>query len=60
MVYNVMMEFPQSPDLNPCDFHLSGTLKEKMYVNISRSQEELNKSIRHGIPILHLAFQACV
>jgi hypothetical protein len=40
---------PRSPDLNPCDFYLWGTLKEKVYVNNPHSLEELQENIRHEI-----------
>jgi hypothetical protein len=32
---------PRSSDLNPCDLHLWGTLKEKVHVNNPLSLEEL-------------------
>jgi hypothetical protein len=40
---------PRSPDLNPCDFYLWGTLKEKVYINNPHSLEELQANIRHEI-----------
>jgi hypothetical protein len=40
---------PQSPDLNPCDFYLWSTLKEKVYVNNTHPLEELQEKFRHEI-----------
>ena len=34
----------RSPDLNPCDFYICGTLKSKVYANILHSLEELQTS----------------
>lgn len=40
---------PRSPDLNPCDFCLWDTVKEKMYMNNPHSLEKLQENIRHEI-----------
>jgi hypothetical protein len=40
---------PRSHDLNPCDFYLWGTLKEKVYVKNPHSLEELQENIKHEI-----------
>jgi hypothetical protein len=39
----------RSPDLNPCDFYLWGTLKDAIYVNNSHSLGELKEYIRQEI-----------
>lgn len=35
----------RSPDLNLCDFHMWGTLKEKVYMNNSHSLREPKENI---------------
>jgi hypothetical protein len=42
---------PLSPDLNPCDFYLWSTLKEKVYVNNLQSLKQLQENIRHEISL---------
>jgi hypothetical protein len=52
---------PRSPDLNPCDFYLWGTLKEKVYVNNQHSLEELQENVRHEISAIPVtATSTCV
>jgi hypothetical protein len=40
---------PLSPDLNPCDFYLWSTLKEKVYVNNLQSLKQIQENITHEI-----------
>jgi hypothetical protein len=40
----------RSPSLDPCDYHLSGTQNEKMYVKDPSPLEELKKSVMDEIP----------
>jgi hypothetical protein len=49
MIYNID---PRSPNLNPSDFYLWGTLKEKVHVNNPRSLDQLQENIRHEIPAI--------
>jgi hypothetical protein len=40
---------PRSPDLNPCDYYLWGTLKDRVYVNNPHSLQELKENIQREI-----------
>lgn len=40
---------PRSPDLNPCDYYLWGTLKDRVYVNSPHSLQELKENIQREI-----------
>ena len=42
---------PRSPDLNPCDFSLWGTLKQKVYNPRPANIEELKKNIKREFEI---------
>jgi hypothetical protein len=42
----------RSPDLKPCNFHLWGTLNDKVYVNNYHSLRELKENIRQGISVI--------
>jgi len=40
---------PRSPDLNPCDFFLWGYLKDKIYVQMPQTIDELKRLINEEI-----------
>jgi hypothetical protein len=41
-----------SPNLNPCDFYVWGTLKDKVYVNKPHSLQELKENIHQEIFVI--------
>jgi hypothetical protein len=45
----------KSPDLNPCDFYLRGTLKDKVYSNNPHTLAERKQSIRETISSIEVS-----
>jgi hypothetical protein len=54
------MWFPHSPDLNLYDFHLWGTLTNKMYNNNPCTEDDLKQSIQDVVPSISPAELQCI